>query len=146
MNSVRHLLEHKGIEVWFVRPETSVLEAIRQMDQRGVGALLVMVDEKLVGIVSERDYARKVILKGRSSAQTEVQEIMTTHVYYATPEQECRSALAMMNKYAVRHLPVMEGGRCVGVISIGDLVNDIIAEQRDTIEHLEQAVSWSESY
>lgn len=146
MTSVADILSDKGSELWSVGLEDTVLHAIKVMDEKGVSALLVMHDGRLAGIISERDYARKVILKGRSSQTTAVKDIMTSKVLYTTPEQECSSCMALMHKHHVRHLPVLQGEEVVGMISIGDLVKNVIEEQRYTIEHLEQALSWSESY
>jgi CBS domain-containing protein len=146
MTKVADLLRNKGTDVWSVSINDTVLDAIKMMDAKGVSALTVMQGTALAGIISERDYARKVILKGRSSQETLVKEIMTSNVFYASPDQECSSCLAIMNKHKVRHLPVLNEEKVVGMLSIGDLVKNIIDEQRYTIEHLEHVISWSESY
>jgi CBS domain-containing protein len=140
MQTIRQILEDKGYEVYSVRPGASVYSAIELMAENGVGALMVMEDDKTVGLISERDYARKVILKGRSSKDTEVREIMTTHVVCARPEQTIEQCMALMTEKRVRHLPIMDGERLVGIVSIGDLVRAIIAEQQFIIEQLEHYI------
>jgi CBS domain-containing protein len=140
MATIRQLLDSKGRDVWAIDPDESVFQAIERMADKRIGALLVMRDEKLVGIVSERDYARKVILKGRSSQATPVRDIMTSKVYCAQSEQDVEECMALMTQKRVRHLPVLDGDRVDGVISIGDLVKSIIAEQQFTIEQLESYI------
>lgn len=137
MITVRHLLERKGRAIFSVTPDTSVLAAIRLMAERYVGALLVMQDEHLVGIVSERDYARKVILLGRASSDTPVAQIMSSPVITATLHDTVQDCMETMTQRHLRHLPVVEGGRVVGVVSIGDLVKAVIEDQQHTIEQLE---------
>jgi CBS domain-containing protein len=127
--------------VWSVSPDTSVLDAIKKMADKGIGALLVLENGKPVGIVSERDYARKVILQGRSSQQTPVREIMTTRVVCARPDLNVEECMAIMTDKRIRHLPVMEGDRLLGMISIGDLVKAIIAEQQFIIKQLERYIA-----
>jgi CBS domain-containing protein len=146
MTTVNQLLDSKGHQVWSVNADDSVFEAIKLMDEKGVSALIVMQGEKLAGIISERDYARKIILKGRSSHTTPVKEIMSRNVICTAPGHQCSTSMAIMNKHKIRHLPVLQENMIIGMISIGDLVKNIIDEQRDTIENLEHAVSWSESY
>jgi CBS domain-containing protein len=141
MHTVKQLLESKGHDVWSVSPDTSVLDAIKQMADKGVGALLVLDDGKPVGIVSERDYARKVILQGRSSQDTPVREIMTTPVVCARPDLSVEECMAIMTDKRVRHLPVMEGDQLLGMISIGDLVKAIIADQQFIIKQLERYIA-----
>ncbi len=136
MKQVSDLLKHKGRAVWSLPPDATVYEAIDQMEQKGVGALLVMEGEHLVGIVSERDYARKVILKGKSSREIRVSEIMSHPVIYARPELTVEQTMALMTDKRVRHLPVMVGERVVGVISIGDVVRGIIEDQEFEIHQL----------
>lgn len=140
MSTVRQLLEAKGNAIYAVGPEDPVLEAIRLMADRHVGALLVMKGDELAGIVSERDYARKVILLGRSSSATPVWQIMSSPVITVTPETSVQDCMRLMTERRVRHLPVVSGSRVVGVISIGDLVKRVIEEQRQTIEQLEEYI------
>jgi CBS domain-containing protein len=141
MTRVRDILAVKGRDVWSIVPNASVYDAMKLMADKGIGALLVMEGAKLVGIISERDYARKVILQGRSSRTTSVHEIMTTRVAYAGPEQNIEECMALMTEIRIRHLPVIEAGEVRGVISIGDLVKSIIAEQKFIIEQLERYIS-----
>jgi CBS domain-containing protein len=140
MTTVRQLLDGKGRQVYSVTPEAPVLEAIRAMAEHHVGALLVMKGEVLSGIVSERDYARKVILRGRSSSDTPVRDIMTTPVLTVPPDTSVEQCMQLVTDKRVRHLPVVEGGRVVGMISIGDLVKAVIAEQQHQIEQLESYI------
>ena len=141
MRTVKQLLEDKGQHVWSVTPDSSVLEAIKEMADKQVGALLVLDHGKPVGIVSERDYARKVILQGRSSQETPVKEIMTTRVVCARPDLNVEECMAIMTDRRIRHLPVMEGDRVLGMISIGDLVKAIIADQQFMINQLERYIA-----
>ena len=136
MKKVSHILNDKGGDVWSLTPDATVYEAIEQMAQKGVGALLVMEGERLVGIVSERDYARKVILKGKASRKTQVREIMSHPVICARPELTVEEAMAIMTNKRVRHLPVVVKNRVVGVISIGDVVRGIIEDDKFEIEQL----------
>lgn len=124
-----------------IAPGASVFEALRLMAEKDVGALLVMEGERIVGILSERDYARKIVLHSRSSKETLVREIMTSAVMYVRPDHSCEECMALMTENRLRHLPVMKEGRLLGVISIGDLVKDIISEQRFIIQQLEHYVS-----
>ena len=137
MTTVRQLLSRKGREIFSVAPDAPVLEAIRAMALHHVGALLVMQADTLHGIVSERYYARKVILMGRSSADTPVRDIMSTPVVVVPPDASVEQCMQIMTERRVRHLPVTDGGRIVGVVSIGDLVKAVIAEQQQQIEQLE---------
>ena len=141
MASVKQILQTKGHDIWSVGPEVSVYDAIAKMAQKEVGALVVLEGELLVGVVSERDYARKVVLQGRSSRDTKIKDIMTTRVAYARPDQSVEDCMAMMTEKRIRHLPVMEGDKLLGVLSIGDLVKSIIEEQKHVIEQLEQYIS-----
>lgn len=141
MKKISQLLKKKGDDIWSVQPTDSVFDAIRIMSEKSVGALLVMDGKSLVGILSERDYARRVILEGRSSRDTAVRDIMTPRVIHAVPSQTIREALAVMTEKRVRHLPVLDGSRVVGVVSIGDLVKEVIADQRITIEQLERYIT-----
>ncbi len=140
MTIVRQLLDRKGRAIFSVAPGSPVLDAIRAMAEHQVGALLVMQDETLAGIVSERDYARKVILLGRSSADTPVRDIMTSAVITVQPDTTIDKCMQLMTDRHVRHLPVVDGGRVVGMVSIGDLVKAVIAEQRQQIEQLESYI------
>lgn len=141
MRQVKHLLDRKGSDIFAVAPEAPVLEAIKHMAERGVGALLVMRGEQLVGIVSERDYARKVILQGRSSAQTPVSEIMSAPVLTVTPDTDVFDCMRLCTDSRVRHLPVVQGHRVMGVISIGDLVKEVISAQAEQIEQLQRYIT-----
>ncbi len=141
MTLVKQILDSKGREIWFVSANDSVLDAITMMAKKGVGALLVMEDGRLAGIVSERDYARKVILKGRSSEGTRVSEIMTSDVISAKPEQSVEDCMSLMTEKRIRHLPVLNGEKVDGVLSIGDLVKSIIADQQFQIEQLENYIT-----
>jgi CBS domain-containing protein len=140
MVTVRQLLDRKGRSVFSIGPEDPVLEAIRLMADKRVGALLVMKGEELAGIVSERDYARKVILLGRSSSATPVWQIMSSPVHTVSPEQSLDDCMRLMTQHRVRHLPVVERGVIAGVLSIGDLVKAVIEDQQKTIEQLESYI------
>jgi len=141
MYIVRHCLQTKGNDVYSIHPEASVYEALRMMAEKDIGALLVMEAEKVVGIFSERDYARKVILHGKSSKETPVREVMTSRVVFVRPDLSLDECMALMTNKRIRHLPVLEGERVVGVISIGDVVKEIIAEQEFVIEQLANYIS-----
>jgi CBS domain-containing protein len=141
MLRVNHLLARKGREVWSVDADQPVLEAIQIMADRRVGALPVMRGGELVGVVSERDYARKVILLGRSSAETPVWQIMSSPVVSVAPGDSIKQCMELMTERRIRHLPVLENGDMVGMISIGDLVRAVIEEQQETIEQLEKFIS-----
>ena len=141
MLRVKHLLVAKGHEIWTVEAEDPVLEAIQVMADREVGALPVMRGDELVGIVSERDYARKVILLGRSSAETPVWQIMTSPVLTVTPEDSVTHCMQLVTEQRVRHLPVVDRGQLVGIVSIGDLVRAVIEEQQETIVQLQQFIT-----
>lgn len=141
MATMKQLLDAKGHEILSVRPEDSVFDAIKLMAERNVGSLLVMENNALVGIMSERDYARSVILKGRSSANTKVKDIMSSRVICVAPEQTVEEAMALMTDKRVRHLPVLIEDEVVGVISIGDLVKNIIDGQQFIIDQLERYIS-----
>jgi CBS domain-containing protein len=136
IHTVRNLLEVKGPDVWSISPDATVYDALRMMADKGVGALLVMTDEKLVGIISERDYARKIILQGKTSDQTLVSEIMSRNLFTIHPDQTVDEAMELMSNKRVRHLPVVVDDVCCGVISIGDVVNNIIYRQREVIKNL----------
>jgi CBS domain-containing protein len=142
MQTVRQLLgRKKAAEVFAVGIEAAVIDAIRLMAEKGIGAVLVMRGERLVGILSERDYARKVVLRDRSSATTQVGEIMTAHVVTVAPGESVEHCMQIMTERRIRHLPVMEGDRVVGVVSIGDLVKAVIEEQRSDIDQLQRYIA-----
>jgi len=144
MDTVRHILELKGPIVWTISPDETVFEALRMMAAKDVGALLVMKDEKMVGLISERDYARKLILHGKHSKDTCVHEIMVTDIITVHPDQTVEEAMELMTNNRVRHLPVVEGDKILGIISIGDVVNNIIHRQRQTISRLESKIKGPE--
>lgn len=139
MLTVRHLLADQP-SLWTIPPHSPVLEAIKLMARHHIGALPVVEDGALLGIVSERDYARKVILHGRSSAGTQVQEIMTSPVRTVTLEDDVNHCMALMTRLRIRHLPVMQEGQLIGIISIGDLVKAVIRQQQQTIDELERYI------
>jgi len=141
MLRVQHLLDVKGTEVWCVEADEPVLSAIQIMADKHVGALPVMRGAELVGVLSERDYARKVVLLGRSSAETPVWEIMTSPVITVTRDKTVNDCMQLVTERRIRHLPVVEKGRLIGMISIGDLVRAVIDEQQQTIVHLEKFIS-----
>jgi len=140
MTTVRQLLERKAGGIFSIEPAAPVLEAIRAMAAHHVGALLVMQGAALAGIISERDYARKVILMGRSSADTPVRDIMSSPVITVAPEDTVQKCMQLVTERRVRHLPVLDAGRVIGVVSIGDLVKAVIAEQQQQIEQLEHYI------
>lgn len=142
MTTARQLLESKANQaIYSIQPGATVYAALQLMAEKGIGALLVMEHGKIVGILSERDYARKVILMQRTSRETHVRDIMTTAVIYVRPEQSTEECMALMTQHRLRHLPVMEGDELLGMLSIGDLVKGIISEQRFIIEQLEQYIT-----
>lgn len=141
MTTVRLLLNQKGHDVFSVQPDATVFDAIQKMADKNVGALVVLEDDKIVGIFTERHYARNVILEGRSSPKTPVRDIMRTRVIYARPEQTIDECMAVMSERRVRHLPIMEDVRLIGIVSIGDLVKSKIAEQQFIIEQLEHYIA-----
>ena len=141
VDTVRSVLKQKGQDIWFVSPKVWVYDAIEMMAEKHVGALLVITEGKLVGVISERDYARKVILQGKSSKQTEVKEIMTSPVIFAVPEHTVEDCMRIMTNNRIRHLPVVENERVLGVVSIGDLVKWIISAQEETIHQLQHYIA-----
>ena len=143
MTTVRHVLETKGRNVWSVSPDATVYEALKVMADNNVGALVVLAGDQLKGVISERDYARKVILKGKFSRETPVSEIMSTDVVTVRPEQSIEECMALMTDKRIRHLPVLEGEKLSGVISIGDVVKAIISDKEFTIKQLENYITGS---
>ncbi|NDU92243.1 MAG: CBS domain-containing protein [Ferrovum sp.] len=141
MNSVKMLLKAKSAEFCTISPQAKIIDALRLMAEKNVGALMVMEDGRLVGILSERDYARKVALMGRTSVDTPVTDIMVSPVLTVTPKHTREDCMTLMTTKRVRHLPVVENGSVVGILSIGDLVKDAILEQETTIHHLENYVN-----
>ncbi len=139
--TVSSILSSKGSQIWSVKPDITVFEAISTMAEKNVGALLVMDAGKLLGVISERDYTRKVALKGRSSRDTTVREILSAHVISATPKQTIEDCMRLMTENRVRHLPIVEGDTVVGIVSIGDLVNWTISAQHAAIEQLENYIT-----
>ncbi len=140
-STINAILKNKTREIWSIAPTASVYEAIEMMAERRVGALPVMEQGRLVGMLSERDYARKVILMGRLSKETPVADIMTSAVITITPQHTVADCMRLVTDKRIRHLPVVEGDRLIGMISIGDLVNWVISEQQETIRQLEAYIS-----
>lgn len=140
MITVRHLLQSKQPALFKIGPDAPVIEAVRAMAEHGIGALLVMRGETLTGIVSERDYARKVVLLGRASADTPVAHIMSSPVVTVDPQTSVQRCMLLMTERRIRHLPVVEGGEVIGIVSIGDLVKAVMEEQQHTIEQLESYI------
>lgn len=141
MKRVSQLLSEKGAEFWTVSPSATVLQALEMMAAKNVGALLVMEGERLAGIFSERDYARKVVLEGRTSKDTSVGDIMSSKVVCVTPQQTVEDCMALMTDKRIRHLPVIEGDRVLGIISVGDVVKAVISEQTFVISQLEHYIT-----
>jgi CBS domain-containing protein len=141
MRTVRDLLRTKGSEVWSVEPDLTVYDALAEMAKKNVGALIVLRGGRLAGILSERDYARKVVLKGKTSRDTLVREIMTETPICVQIDQSIEDCMALMTEHRIRHLPVLEGEQLVGLISIGDVVKDIISEQEFVIAQLESYIT-----
>lgn len=141
MHTIRQILEQKGNEIWSVSPQDTVYDAIREMAVKGVGALIVLDDGKLYGMISERDYARKVILEGRSSRETHVEDVCSSPAVTVSPRATADEGLALMTRKRFRHLPVVESDELLGVVSIGDLVNAVIGDQQQLIEQLERYVT-----
>jgi len=143
VDSLRLVLKQKGQDIWYVSPDACVYDAIEIMAEKYVGALLVVSEGNLVGVVSERDYARKVILQGKSSKQTQVKEIMTTPAIFVTPQHTVEDSMRIMTDKHIRHLPVVEDGKILGVVSIGDLVKWMISAQQQTISQLHNYITSS---
>ena len=141
MKTVQDILEVKGRMVWSVDPGSTVLDALSLMAEKEIGALVVLDEARVAGIISERDYARKVILHGRASPTTRVEEIMTSHVAYTHLDQSIEECMAIVTDKRIRHLPVLQDGKLIGIISIGDLVKAIIADQKFMIEQLERYIT-----
>jgi CBS domain-containing protein len=141
MQTVTEILRDKGSEVWSVNPDAVIMDALKIMATKRVGALLVLDEDKLVGIISERDYARKVALEGRSSRESKVSEIMSHRVLCARPDQTVQECMALMSDKRARHLPILDHKKIIGVVSIGDLVKSIIAEQQFEIENLQYYIT-----
>ena len=141
MRRIKRILETKGHDIWSIEPSATVYEAVHLLAEKKIGALLVMKKDQLVGIFSERDYARQIILKDRSSEATRVEEIMTSKVIHVQPNDEIGDCMALMTEHRIRHLPVIDKKKVVGMISIGDLVRAVIAEQQSTINDLEKYIS-----
>lgn len=146
MKTIREILDDKGTRVWSIAPDRTVFDALALMGEKEVGALTVVENGRLVGIISERDYARKVILKGKTSRETQVSEIMSAHVISTRVERTVQECMQIMTDRRIRHLPVLEAGELVGIISIGDLVKALIAEQQFMIEQLESYITQSPTY
>jgi CBS domain-containing protein len=139
--TVEEILNQKGHDVWTISPKATVMEALKLMAEKHIGALVVTHDDEVVGIISERDYARKVILRGRSSINTHVKEIMTDKVYYVNPKTTAEECLILTTQQSIRHLPVLEDGKLIGLISIGDVVKSVIGEQETTIRELSDYIT-----
>ena len=140
MTTMQKLLDGKGRDVWSVHPDDTVADAIKVLASKDIGGLIVIEDGKPVGIFTERDYARNVYLKGKSSPETPVREVMATPVFCAHPDQSVEECMAVMTDKHIRHLPIMDSGKLVGMVSIGDLVKSVIADQKFTIEQLEHYI------
>lgn len=141
MVTVRQVIREKGSEVWSVAPDATVFEAIQIMAEKGVGALLVMEWSRLVGVISERDYTRKIVLKDRSSRATKVRDIMTEKVIHVAPDTSIDECMILMSDNRIRHLPVLEGERVVGVMSVKDVLHNIISEKQSLIQQLESYIT-----
>jgi len=140
MFSVKQILEKKGRDIWVISPQARVYDALKLMSEKNIGALIVVDKGRVAGVISERDYARRVILEGKSSKDARVEQIMTPHVYGVHPETTTEECMALMTDKHIRHLPVIANDRLLGVVSIGDIVKAIISEQEVTIEHLKNYI------
>lgn len=141
MNTIGHLLKSKDKNILSVEPKATVFEALQIMSENNVGALLVIHNGKLVGIFSERDYARKIILKGKQSKDTSVSELMTKDVLYINPQSTIQDCMVLMSAKHIRHMPVLEDDKLIGIVTIGDIVKQIISDQKTTIQELEQYIT-----
>lgn len=141
MKNCRELLDQKGNAIWSVKPDETVFSTLQLMADKGIGAVLVFEGDRLIGLFSERDYARQVILKGKSSRDTAVREVMTSRVTYVRPDQTVDDCMAVMTDKRVRHLPVIDGAQVIGILSIGDIVKAVISEKQFIIEQLEQYIT-----
>ena len=140
MTTVRQLLDQKGTNIWSIHPDATVFDAIAKMADKDVGSLVVMDGDELIGIITERHYARNVVLKGKASPAMPVREIMERHVVIARPEESVEQCMVLMTEKRIRHLPVFEGEKPIGILSIGDLVKSIIGDQKFTIDQLEHYI------
>jgi CBS domain-containing protein len=140
-SSISEILKQKGASVWSISPDATVFEAIQLLADKNIGAVLVTENDKLVGIISERDYTRKVVLKGKSSKTTAVREILSSRVIHVSPSQTVEDCMRLMTDHHIRHLPVLDGDRVVGIVSIGDLVNWIISAQHTAISQLQTYIT-----
>ena len=141
MKTIKDILKTKGTTIWSISPDASVFDALTLMAEKNAGAVIVMEAGKLVGILSERDYARKVIIKGKTSKKTKVREIMTEKVLYVSSSQKVEDCMALMTEKRIRHLPVLENETLIGVISIGDVVKAVISDQKNVIDQLEKYIT-----
>ena len=141
MFTVKNILDEKGCSIWTISPEAKIIDALKLMAEKSLGALVVTYKNQVVGIISERDYARKVILRGKSSLDTPVKEIMTTQVFFVTPDMSAEECMALMTKKHIRHLPVIDEGKLTGLVSIGDVVKTVLSEQKITIENLQNYIT-----
>lgn len=139
-DTVHAILQHKGHHVWSVSPDDLVIEAVRLMAEKSIGALVVLADNRLAGIVSERDYARKVVLRGRASGDTRVREIMTSPVFSVGPDHTVDDCMRIVTAKRIRHLPVVRDDHVIGIVSIGDLVRSVISTQGETIQYLHEYI------
>lgn len=140
MTTVRQLLDQKGMKIWSIHPDTTVFDAIAEMAEKDIGSLVVMDGDEFVGIITERHYARKVVLKGKTSPATPVRDIMERHVIIARPEQSVEQCMALISEKRVRHLPVLEGEMLIGMVSIGDLVKSMVVDQKFMIDQLQHYI------
>ena len=143
MTTVDNLLKHKEGDIWSITPDASVFQGLEMMAEKGVSGLLILENNKLVGIFTERDYARKLVLKGKFSRDTKVGDLMTRNVLYIQPKNTIEDCMKLMTAKRIRHLPVLDDGELIGIVTIGDLVKQIISEQENTIHQLENYIAGS---